>query len=75
MPVQQVYVGNIERVVTQQQLQYLFTQFGTVTKVNIQLDPMTQISRGFAFLSFTDAKAANLAIQTMQGQLLAGRAL
>jgi len=61
--------------VTQQQLQYLFTQFGTVTKVNIQLDPMTQISRGFAFLSFTDAKAANLAIQTMQGQLLADRAL
>ena len=39
------------------------------------MDPSTGISKGFAFLSFVDPKAANLAIQTMAGQILAGRAL
>lgn len=74
-PVQQVYIGNIERIVTHAQLHYLFSQFGPLTKVAIQIDPTTQLSRGFAFLTYGDAKSANLAIQTMQGQMLAGRAL
>lgn len=39
------------------------------------MDPATGLSRGFAFLSFHDPKVANLAIQTMSGQTLAGRAL
>lgn len=73
--VQQVYVGNIERIVTSQQLQYLFSQFGNVTKVALQIDPQSGLSKGFAFLSFDVVEEANLAIQTMQGQLLAGRPL
>ena len=71
--VQQAYIGNIERVVTTEQLHYLFSQFGSVTKVALQIDPVTNLSKGFAFISYTDATHANLAIQTMQGQLLAGR--
>mmetsp|Transcript_26488 Transcript_26488/g.55595 ORF Transcript_26488/g.55595 Transcript_26488/m.55595 type:complete len:937 (+) Transcript_26488:62-2872(+) len=72
---QKVYVGNVDRCVTQAQLFALFSQFGPLEKVLLQMDPTTGISRGFAFLSFLDPKDANLAIQTMSGQLLVGRPL
>jgi len=69
-----VYIGNIERVVTTEQLQYLFGQFGPLQKVALQVDG-DGISKGFCFLTYADAKSANLSIQTMSGQLLAGRPL
>jgi len=72
---QKVYVGSIDRCVTQAQLYELFSKFGTLDKVLLQMDMTTGISRGFAFLSFRDPKDANLAIQTMSGQMLAGRPL
>lgn len=72
---QKVYVGNLDPRVTQEQLFQLFCCFGTLDKVQIQTDALTGISRGFAFLSFVDPKDGNLAIQTMAGQLLGGRAM
>ena len=72
---QKVYVGSIDRCVTQAQLYALFSQFGQLDKVILQMDMATGISKGFAFLSFRDPKDANLAIQTMSGQMLAGRPL
>jgi len=72
---QKVYVGSIDRCVTQAQLYALFSQFGPLDKVLLQMDMTTGMSRGFAFLSFRDPKDANLAIQTMSGQMLAGRPL
>ena len=65
---QKVYVGNLEvNVVTAQHLQLLFAPFGTLTEVQLQN------GKGFAFLQFYDPKEAALAIQTMGGQVLAGR--
>ena len=72
---QKVYIGSIDRCVTQAQLYALFSQFGDLDKIILQMDMATGISRGFAFLSFRDPKDANLAIQTMSGQMLAGRPL
>lgn len=65
---QKVYVGNLEAtLVTTQHLQALFSPFGTLTEINLQT------GKGFAFLQFYDPKEAALAIQTMAGQMLAGR--
>ncbi len=72
---QKVYVGSIDRAVTQAQLYSLFSQFGKLDNVLLQMDMATGISKGFAFLSYPDPKDANLAIQTMSGQMLAGRPL
>lgn len=72
---QKVYVGSIDRAVTQAQLYSLFSQFGKLDNVLLQMDMATGISKGFAFLSYADPKDANLAIQTMSGQMLAGRPL
>ena len=72
---QKVYIGSIDRNVTQAQLYAIFSQFGDLEKVVLQVDTATGMSKGFAFLSYKDPKVANLAIQAMSGQVLAGRPL
>lgn len=65
---QKVYVGNLEaNLVSHQHLQALFSPFGTLQEIQLQA------GKGFAFLQFHDPKEAALAIQTMAGQMLAGR--
>ena len=70
---QKVYVGSLDPSVTQEHLFLLYSQFGYLDKVALQKDTTTGMSKGFAFLSFHDPKHAFLAIQTMAGQVLAGR--
>lgn len=72
---QKVYIGSVDRNVTQAQLYAIFSQFGDLEKVTLQVDSTTGMSKGFAFLSYKDPKVANLAIQAMSGQVLAGRPL
>jgi len=70
---QKVYVGGLGPTVTEEHLFAIFSQFGQLEKVSMQMDPATNTSRGYAFLSFRDPKEANLAIQTMANQVIAGR--
>jgi len=72
---QKVYLGNLDPTVSQKILYSVFSQFGHLEKVSVQMDPSVGASRGFCFLSYRDPKDANLAIQTMAGQVLAGRPL
>jgi len=73
---QKVYVGGLSHAVTEKHLFALFSQFGRLLKVQLQLDLNTRVSRGYAFLSFHDPKVSNLAIQTMAGKTFAdGRPL
>lgn len=70
---QRAYIGNLDRSVTAEHLQMIFSQFGQLVKIHLQIDPATGVSRGFTFLHFMDPMSANLAIQTMSGQILVGR--
>lgn len=70
---QKVYVGSLSPTVTQEQLFALFSPFGQLEKVLLQMDTATGLSKGFAFLTFRDPKEANLAIQSMAAKVLAGR--
>ena len=72
---QKVYVGNIDQNFTQSQLYAIFSQFGQLDRVMLQLDPVTALSKGYAFFSYTDPKVANLAIQVMSGQIMGGKPL
>jgi len=72
---QKVYVGSIDRNVTQAQLYAIFSQFGELEKVVLQVDTSSGMSKGYAFLQFKCPKVANLAIEAMSGQVLAGRPL
>ena len=43
-----LYVGNLDYTVKEQQLTAMFTEFGEVTSVKIITDKMTGRSKGFA---------------------------
>ena len=49
-----IYVGNIPWSVTDDQLEELFAQFGTVTSAKIIIDKFSKRSRGFGFVEMAD---------------------
>ena len=46
-----VYVGNLNKSTTQDEIKTLFAQAGTVTSVDVAKDKGTGASRGFAFVA------------------------
>src|SRR5215813_7417330 len=74
-PRREYFVGNISFTATEQDVRQLFEAYGVVDRVNIVTDRVTGRPRGFGFVEMPDNAAANAAIQGLQGQQLAGRAL
>lgn len=70
-----LYVGNLPFTVTEQDLEEIFAQVGTVESSNIVTDRDTGRSRGFAFVEMETQEAADAAIQNFHGRELDGRAL
>lgn len=68
-----LFVGGIPYSITNQQLEELFKQFGSVTSVNIINDKFTGQSKGFAFVEMSDDKEAEEAINQLNGYDLEGR--
>ena len=70
-----LYVGNLAFQTTNQQLQDLFAQAGTVQSASVVEDRDTGRSRGFAFVEMSTAAEAAAAIDQFNGKELGGRAL
>jgi cold-inducible RNA-binding protein len=70
-----VFVGNVSYDATENELQDLFAQHGTVTDVNLMVDRMTKKPRGFAFVTMESKEAAEAAIKSLNGHDLRGRKL
>src|SRR6187455_1547763 len=70
-----VFVGNVSYDATENELQDLFSQHGTVTDVNLMVDRVTKKPRGFAFVSMESKEAADAAIRALNGAELHGRKL
>ena len=70
-----LYVGNLSFETTENDLQDLFEQNGTVNEVNLMMDRMTGKSRGFAFVTMSDNAEAQAALSALNGHELNGRAL
>lgn len=70
-----LYVGNLAFQTTNQQLQDLFAQAGTVQSASIVEDRETGRSRGFAFVEMSSNAEATAAIDQFNGKELGGRAL
>src|SRR2546425_12705433 len=70
-----LYVGGLPYSSTEQQLQELFSQQGSVTSVKIITDRYTGQSRGFGFVEMATSEAAQKAITALNGTQLDGRTL
>src|SRR6516164_7678364 len=70
-----LYVGNLSFETTENDLQDLFEQHGTVNEVHLMMDRFTGKSRGFAFVTMNDGAQANAAISALNGHALNDRTL
>ena len=66
-----IYVGNISWGLTDQDLENVFAEHGTVTSAKIITDRATGRSRGFGFVEMSDG--AEAAIEALNGTEVDGR--
>jgi len=70
-----IFVGNLAFSTTDHDLRQLFEPYGAVDTINIITDRDTGRSRGFGFVEMPDSRAAQSAMQGLQGKELNGRTL
>jgi RNA recognition motif-containing protein len=70
-----LYVGNLSREVTEDELRKAFEAFGQVTTVNIIKDRYSNESRGFGFVEMATKSEAQAAITGLNGTSLGDRTL
>ncbi len=70
-----LYVGNLSYSSTEDSLETLFAQAGTVVKCELMLDKFTSRSRGFAFVEMGTHEEAEKAVEMFNDQDLDGRNL
>jgi cold-inducible RNA-binding protein len=70
-----IYVGNLPREITEEELQQLFAQYGQVTRTSIIKDKFTDQPRGFGFVEMATKEEGNAAIAALNGKDIKGRAL
>jgi len=68
-----LYVGNLPFSTTEQDLQSLFEQHGTVVSAAVVTDRETGRSRGFGFVEMGDRTQGQAAIEALNGQAMDGR--
>ena len=70
-----IFVGNLAFSATEQDVRQLFEPYGAVDTIKIITDRDTGSPRGFGFVDMPDSRAAQSAMQGLQGKELAGCAL
>ena len=68
-----IYVGNLSWGMSDQDLENLFAEHGSVTSAKIITDRMTNRSRGFGFVEMSDG--AEKAIEALNDMEVEGRKL
>ena len=62
-----IYVGNLSYEVNQEDLNEVFTEYGTVKRVHIPTDRETGRVRGFAFVEMESEANEDKAIEALDG--------
>ena len=70
-----IYVGNLSFDATEDDIRQAFSQYGSVTSVNIITDRETGRPRGFGFVEMPNDGEARDAIDGLNLQRIAGRAV
>jgi len=70
-----IYVGNLPREATEEDLRKAFEAFGQVTSAKIITDKFTGDSRGFGFVEMSNNSEAQSAISGLDGKDMKGNNL
>ncbi|HEX8369246.1 MAG TPA: RNA-binding protein [Pyrinomonadaceae bacterium] len=70
-----LYVGNLSFETSQQDLEKVFGEVGTVESTNLIEDRETGRSRGFAFIEMSSEEEGQNAITKLNGKEISGREL
>lgn len=70
-----VYIGNLPYSVDDRQLRDLFSECGEIERWNVVTDQGTKKSKGFGFITFSEAREAETAIERFHQQDVGGRRL
>ena len=70
-----IYVGNLSREVTEEDLRQAFEALGQVESVNLIKDKFSGESRGFGFVQMPSKDEAQKALDEMNGKSLSGRSI
>jgi RNA recognition motif-containing protein len=70
-----IYVGNLSREITEDELKMAFEEFGEVESAHIIKDKYSGESKGFGFVQMPSKDEAQSAIDNMNGKELQGRTL
>ena len=62
-----IYVGNLAYSITQEDLNEVFTEYGTVKRIHIPTDRETGRVRGFAFVEMDSENDEDKAIAALDG--------
>ena len=73
--VMRLYVGNLAKDVTDQDLREAFQTFGKLDEVSIVKDRSNGVSKGFAFVDMPVDAEAKAAIEGLHGKEVKGRSL
>lgn len=68
-----LFIGKLSYDTTNDSLQALFAQYGTVVSAQVIIDRETNRSKGFGFVEMEDDAAAQEAIKALDGQEFEGR--
>lgn len=70
-----VYLGGLHVNLTEEMLRSVFEPFGPICRLELMRDRTTNISRGYAFVTYADAEDGQSAVQALDGLELGGKAI
>ncbi|MEM8808696.1 MAG: RNA-binding protein [Cyanobacteria bacterium P01_D01_bin.44] len=70
-----IYVGNLSYSATQEDIEQVFVEYGTVKRVTLPMDRETNRPRGFAFVEMEEDSQEEAAIEALDGAEWMGREL
>jgi RNA recognition motif-containing protein len=68
-----IYVGNLDYSVSEDDLKNAFSEFGEVSRVSMIKDQFSGQSKGFGFVEMPNNSEADQAIKALNGKQLKGR--
>ncbi|KAJ8332707.1 hypothetical protein SKAU_G00424960 [Synaphobranchus kaupii] len=68
-----LYVGSLHFNITEDMLRGIFEPFGRIESIQLMMDSETGRSKGYGFITFSDAECAKKALEQLNGFELAGR--